>query len=49
MTLSAAIFPVITVILAIMGVMALITHLLGIRTVLGAFMAGVLIPGNPLF
>ena len=41
-------FPVITAILAIMGVMALITHLLGVRTVLGAFMAGVLIGQSPI-
>jgi Kef-type K+ transport system membrane component KefB/nucleotide-binding universal stress UspA family protein len=41
-------FPVITVILVIMGAMALITQLLGIRTVLGAFMAGVLIGQSPI-
>jgi len=41
-------FPVITVIIAIMGSMALITQLLGIRTVLGAFMAGVLIGQSPI-
>jgi Kef-type K+ transport system membrane component KefB/nucleotide-binding universal stress UspA family protein len=41
-------FPVITVILVIMGVFALITHLLGVRTVLGAFMAGVLIGESPI-
>jgi Kef-type K+ transport system membrane component KefB/nucleotide-binding universal stress UspA family protein len=41
-------FPVITVIIAIMGVMALTTQLLGIRTVLGAFMAGVLIGQSPI-
>ncbi|HEY2835773.1 MAG TPA: cation:proton antiporter [Rhizomicrobium sp.] len=41
-------FPVITAILVIMGVMALITHLLGVRTVLGAFMAGVLIGQSPI-
>ena len=41
-------FPVITAILAIMGVMSLITHLLGVRTVLGAFMAGVLIGQSPI-
>jgi len=41
-------FPVITTILAITGVMALITHLLGVRTVLGAFMAGVLIGQSPI-
>ncbi|HEY4275343.1 MAG TPA: cation:proton antiporter [Rhizomicrobium sp.] len=41
-------FPVITVIIVIMSVMALITHLLGVRTVLGAFMAGVLIGQSPI-
>jgi Kef-type K+ transport system membrane component KefB/nucleotide-binding universal stress UspA family protein len=41
-------FPVITVILVIMGSFALITQLLGIRTVLGAFMAGVLIGESPI-
>ena len=41
-------FPVVTAILAIMGAMALITHLLGVRTVLGAFMAGVLIGQSPI-
>ncbi len=41
-------FPVITTILVIMGVMALTTHLIGINTVLGAFMAGVLIGESPI-
>ena len=41
-------FPVITVILVIMGVFAEITQLLGVRTVLGAFMAGVLIGESPI-
>ena len=41
-------FPVITAILAIMGAMALITQLLGVRTVLGAFMAGVLVGQSPI-
>jgi Kef-type K+ transport system membrane component KefB/nucleotide-binding universal stress UspA family protein len=41
-------FPVVTTILAIMCVFALITQLLGIRTVLGAFMAGVLIGESPI-
>ena len=41
-------FPVITAILVIMGGMALITQLLGVRTVLGAFMAGVLIGQSPI-
>ena len=41
-------FPVITAILVIMGVFAGITQLLGVRTVLGAFMAGVLIGESPI-
>ena len=41
-------FPVITMILVIMGVGALSTQLLGVRTVLGAFMAGVLIGESPI-
>ena len=41
-------FPVITAILVIMGVFAEITQLLGVRTVLGAFMAGVLIGESPI-
>jgi len=41
-------FPVITAIIVIMGTMALITQLLGIRTVLGAFMAGVLVGQSPI-
>jgi Kef-type K+ transport system membrane component KefB/nucleotide-binding universal stress UspA family protein len=41
-------FPVITAILVIMGAMALMTQLLGVRTVLGAFMAGVLIGQSPI-
>src|SRR6185437_12086353 len=41
-------FPVITMILVIMGISALITQLLGVRTVLGAFMAGVLIGESPI-
>ncbi|MFI5010822.1 MAG: cation:proton antiporter [Hyphomicrobiales bacterium] len=40
--------PVITVILVIMGVMALATHLIGVHTVLGAFVAGVLIGESPI-
>jgi Kef-type K+ transport system membrane component KefB/nucleotide-binding universal stress UspA family protein len=40
--------PVITVILVIMGVMALLTHLIGVHTVLGAFVAGVLIGESPI-
>ena len=41
-------FPVVTAILVIMGAMALMTQLLGVRTVLGAFMAGVLIGQSPI-
>jgi Kef-type K+ transport system membrane component KefB/nucleotide-binding universal stress UspA family protein len=41
-------FPVITAILAIMGVMALITNLIGVNTVLGAFVSGVLIGQSPI-
>jgi Kef-type K+ transport system membrane component KefB/nucleotide-binding universal stress UspA family protein len=41
-------YPVITVILVIMGCAALITQALGVRTVLGAFMAGVLIGESPI-
>src|SRR3569623_1745777 len=36
-------FAVITVILLIMGVLALITDLIGVHTVLGAFVAGILV------
>jgi Kef-type K+ transport system membrane component KefB/nucleotide-binding universal stress UspA family protein len=41
-------FPVITAILAIMGAMALTTHLIGVHTVLGAFVSGVLIGESPI-
>jgi Kef-type K+ transport system membrane component KefB/nucleotide-binding universal stress UspA family protein len=41
-------FPVVTVILVITACFALITQLLGVRTVLGAFMAGVLIGESPI-
>ena len=41
-------FPVVTVILVIMGCFAEMTQLLGVRTVLGAFMAGVLIGESPI-
>ncbi len=41
-------FPVITMILVIMGSMALITHFIGVHTVLGAFVAGVLIGESPI-
>ncbi len=41
-------FPVITMILVIMGSMALTTHFIGVHTVLGAFVAGVLIGESPI-
>ncbi len=41
-------FPVITAILVIMGVMALTTHFIGVNTVLGAFVSGVLIGESPI-
>jgi Kef-type K+ transport system membrane component KefB/nucleotide-binding universal stress UspA family protein len=41
-------FPVITAILVIMGAMALTTHFIGVHTVLGAFVAGVLIGESPI-
>ena len=41
-------FAVITAILVIMGVMALVTYLLGVHTVLGAFVAGVLVGDSPI-
>jgi Kef-type K+ transport system membrane component KefB len=41
-------FPVITMILVIMGGMALTTHLIGVHTVLGAFVAGMLIGESPI-
>ncbi len=40
--------PVITVILLLMSAMALITHLIGVHTVLGAFIAGVLVGESPI-
>ena len=40
--------PVITAILVIMGVMALMTHLIGVHTVLGAFVAGILVGRSPI-
>ncbi|MBV8096185.1 MAG: cation:proton antiporter [Acetobacteraceae bacterium] len=40
--------PVVTAILTVMGVMALITHLIGIHTVLGAFVAGILVGESPI-
>lgn len=44
--ISAA--AVITVILLLMSVMALITHLIGVHTVLGAFVAGILVGESPI-
>jgi len=41
-------FPVITTILVIMGAMALLTHFIGVHTVLGAFVAGVFIGESPI-
>jgi Kef-type K+ transport system membrane component KefB/nucleotide-binding universal stress UspA family protein len=41
-------FPVITMILVIMGLMALITNEIGVHTVLGAFIAGILIGESPI-
>ena len=41
-------FPVITAILAIAGCMALITYAIGVHTVLGAFVAGVLSGRSPI-
>ena len=40
--------PVISAILLIMGGMALTTHFIGVHTVLGAFVAGVLIGESPI-
>jgi Kef-type K+ transport system membrane component KefB/nucleotide-binding universal stress UspA family protein len=41
-------FPVITAILVVMGLMALTTHFIGVHTVLGAFVAGILIGESPI-
>lgn len=41
-------FPVISTILVIMAVMALATHLIGVHSVLGAFVAGVLVGQSPI-
>jgi Kef-type K+ transport system membrane component KefB/nucleotide-binding universal stress UspA family protein len=41
-------FAVITTILVIMGVMALITNAIGVHTVLGAFVAGILVGESPI-
>jgi Kef-type K+ transport system membrane component KefB/nucleotide-binding universal stress UspA family protein len=40
--------PVVTAILVIMGTMALITQLIGVHTVLGAFVAGILVGESPI-
>jgi len=40
--------PVISAIFVIMGAMALITHLIGVHTVLGAFVAGILVGQSPI-
>jgi Kef-type K+ transport system membrane component KefB/nucleotide-binding universal stress UspA family protein len=41
-------FPVITTILVIMVAMALTTHMIGVQSVLGAFVAGVLVGESPI-
>jgi Kef-type K+ transport system membrane component KefB/nucleotide-binding universal stress UspA family protein len=41
-------YAVVTLILVIMGAMALTTHAIGVHTVLGAFVAGVLIGDSPI-
>jgi len=41
-------FAVVTAILCIMGIMALITHMIGVHTVLGAFVAGILVGESPI-
>ena len=41
-------YAVITVILVIMGLMALTTHAIGVHSVLGAFVAGILIGESPI-
>jgi K+:H+ antiporter len=40
--------PVITTILVVMGLLALITHTIGVHTVLGAFVAGILVGQSPI-
>ena len=40
--------PVITTILVVMGLMALVTNLIGVHTVLGAFVAGILTGQSPI-
>src|SRR6202011_1673604 len=41
-------FPVITTILIVMAIMALTTQLIGVNTVLGAFVAGILVGQSPI-
>ncbi len=41
-------YPVITMIIVIMGVMALMTDAIGVHTVLGAFVAGILVGESPI-
>ena len=41
-------FAVVTAILIVMSLLALITQLIGVNTVLGAFVAGVLVGGSPI-
>jgi Kef-type K+ transport system membrane component KefB/nucleotide-binding universal stress UspA family protein len=41
-------FPVITAILVVTGLMALTTHAIGVHTVLGAFVAGILVGQSPI-
>jgi Kef-type K+ transport system membrane component KefB/nucleotide-binding universal stress UspA family protein len=40
--------PVITTILVVMALMALLTHAIGVHTVLGAFVAGILVGQSPI-
>jgi len=40
--------PVITMIIIVMGLMALATHAIGVHTVLGAFVAGILVGQSPI-
>ena len=40
--------PVITTILVVMGIMSMITYAIGVHTVLGAFVAGMLVGQSPI-
>ncbi|MBB5575858.1 cation:proton antiporter [Rhizobium paranaense] len=40
--------PVLSAIVAVMGIMAIITNLIGVHTVLGAFVAGILVGQSPI-